>query len=88
MKNTTQVNPNTSLPMSDKEAVKEPKLATCRVGMFNLPGVKVDLEQYSQEDVKEMLSWAKDNGAYIVEERGLFSWKSEAKRDWFILRWT
>ena len=22
------------------------------------------------------------------EDKGLFSWKSEAKRDWFILRWS
>jgi hypothetical protein len=24
----------------------------------------------------------------VVEDKGLFSWKSEAKRDWFVLRWS
>ena len=34
-----------------------------------------------------MIAWARENDAYVVEDKGLFSWKKEAKRDWFILRW-
>lgn len=78
---------NITLPQPSGEDKKGPKLETCEVGLFRLPGVKVDLNQYSETDVKEMISWARENDAYIVEDKGLFSWKKEAKRDWFILRW-
>lgn len=90
-KNTTQVNipaPGSFMPPLSAEERSGPKLETCEVGPFRLKGVKVDTNQYTVEQVAEMISWARDNGAYIVEDKGLFSWKSEAKRDWFILRWS
>jgi hypothetical protein len=89
MNNTTGVNPNTMMsPMTPGDPSKVPKLETVAVGMFRLPGVKVDLNQYNPEEVEEMMVWARENHAYIVEEKGLFSWKKESLRDWFILRWT
>lgn len=88
---TTHVNipaPGSFMPPLSAEENKGPKLETCEVGPFRLKGVKVDINQYTVEQVTEMIAWARDNGAYIVEDKGLFSWKSEAKRDWFILRWS
>jgi hypothetical protein len=90
-KNTTQVNiptPGTFMPPMSAEENKGPKLENCEVGPFRLKGVKVDVNQYTAEQVTEMITWARDNDAYVVEDKGLFSWKSEAKRDWFILRWS
>jgi hypothetical protein len=80
--------PNTFMPPMSGEENKGPKLETCEVGPFRLKGVKVDVNQYTAEQVTEMIAWARDNDAYVVEDKGLFSWKSEAKRDWFILRWS
>jgi hypothetical protein len=80
--------PGTFMPPMSADENKGPKLETCDVGPFNLKGVKVDLNQYSEEQVREMIAWARENDAYVVEDKGLFSWRKEAKRDWFILRWT
>lgn len=89
MTNTAVTNPNLPQPPFGNENKRdEPKLQTCEVGPFRLKGVKVDLNQFTQEQIEEMFAWARENDAYIVEDRGLFSWKSEAKRDWFILRWS
>lgn len=86
--NTAVINPTITVPQPAGEDQKGPKIETCEVGMFRLPGVKVDFNQYTEEQVKEMLAWARENSAYVVEERGLFSWRKEAKRDWFVLRWS
>lgn len=86
-KNSTAV-PNTLPPFGNEDAAPGPKLEAVQVGMFRLPGVKVDLNQFTPEQIEEMRSWAKENDAYDDGDRGLFSWKSEAKRDWFILRWS
>lgn len=72
-------------PMTAEEP--GPKIETCEVGPFRLKGVRVDINQYTPEQVTEMIAWARENDAYVVEDKGLFSWKKEAKRDWFILRW-
>jgi hypothetical protein len=90
MSNTTAVN-NINTPMSafgppqDKQG---PKLQSVEVGPFRLKGVKIDTNQYTPEQYAEMITWAKENKAYVTEETGLFSWKDESKRDWFILRWS
>jgi hypothetical protein len=91
--NTAVTNPsaifnNITLPAPSGEDKKGPKIETCEVGMFRLPGVKLDLEQFTEDQINEMRSWAKDNGAYTDPGNGLFSWKDPAKRDWFILKWS
>jgi len=91
--NTAVTNPsaifnNITLPQPSGEDKKGPKLETVEVGPFRLKGVKIDVNQFTNEQYQEMIAWAKENNAYIVEDKGLFSWKSEAKRDWFILRWS
>jgi hypothetical protein len=86
---TAVTNPNLPLPPFGNESPRqEPKLMTCEVGPFRLKGVKVDINQFTDEQLTEMRAWAKDNGAYSDADKGLFSWKDEAKRDWFILRWS
>ncbi len=90
--NTAVTNPgaifnNISLPTPTGEEAKGPKIETCEVGMFRLPGVKVDLNQYSEQEVAEMMTWARENSAYVAEDKGLFSWRKESLRDWFVLRW-
>jgi hypothetical protein len=78
---------NITIPQPSGER-KAPKLSTIEVGPFRLPGVEVDLNQYSAEQAAEMIAWARENGAYVIEDKGLFSWKKTKMRDWFILRWT
>lgn len=69
---TTHVNipaPGSFMPPLSAEENKGPKLETCEVGPFRLKGVKVDVNQYTVEQVTEMIAWARDNGAYIVEDK-------------------
>jgi hypothetical protein len=65
----------------------EPKMITCKVGPFNLPGLIVDYNQYTAEEVTEMETWGAANGGQKMSDK-LWSFRKEAKRDWFILRWT
>ncbi len=77
---------NITLPQPSSEN-KEPKIKTVDVGPFRLPGVKVDLNQFDQDQAQELMDFARETGAYIRED-GLLSWKSASRRDWFILRWS
>ena len=74
------------IKLPEAEGKKGPKLETCEVGMFRLPGVKIDLEQFTQEQIKEMEDFARESGAFIGG--GLYSWKNAGKRDWFILKYS
>lgn len=96
-KNTTQTattavtNPNavlSNITLPQPEGKLGPKIETCEVGPFRLKGIKVDTSQYTDAQYKEMTAWVRENNGYVVEDKGIFSWKSEAKRDWFILRWS
>jgi hypothetical protein len=87
MSNNTTAAPMT-VPQGPPKLQAEPKLATCEVGPFRLKGVKIDPNQYTPEEVAEMTQWARDNGGYVQEQQGLFSWRKESLRDWFILRWS
>jgi hypothetical protein len=87
--NTAVTNPNLPMPsFGNPDHKPGPKITSVEVGPFRLKGVKIDTSQYTGEQFAEMISWAKENKAYVNEESGLFSWKDEAKRDWFILRWS
>lgn len=57
------------------------------VGMFNLPGIVFEKDEISPELFKEMLEWAKAEGVGYGMTEVLWSFKKEAHRDWFILRW-
>ena len=58
-----------------------------KVGMFNLPGLRFEKEQISPELDLEMQAWAKENHCGMQMNEWLWSFKNEAQRDWFILRW-
>ena len=75
-----------SIPMQPRERRPDPKITTCSVGMFNLPGLIIDYNQYTAEEMAEMELWGQSNGATKMTDK-LWSFRSAAKRDWFILRW-
>lgn len=68
--------------MANKVTIK-----TCEVGLFRLPGVVFDKGDLTQAQANEILTWTKENqcGTYMNNE--LWSFKTTAQRDWFILRW-
>ena len=55
--------------------------------MFNLPGLTFPKDP-APEIVEEMIAWAKENHCGYCSWPKLSSFKSEAQRDWFILRWS
>lgn len=76
---------NINLPGDDGKT--SPKIETCEVGMFRLPGVKLDLAQFTEFQLKEMEEFTKESGGFIGND-GLFSWKNAGKRDWFLLKYS
>ena len=63
-------------------------MKNCNVGMFRLPGITFDKKQLNPELVQEMEDWCKENKCGSKMTDTLWSFKSEKKRDWFILRWS
>ena len=59
-----------------------------KVGMFNLPGLRFEKGQLPPELLLEMEAWARDNHCGYLANDWLWSFKTEAQRDWFILRWS
>ena len=59
-----------------------------KVGMFNLPGIKFEKGLIPDELHAEMCEWAKENHCGYPANEWLWSFKSEAQRDWFVLRWS
>jgi hypothetical protein len=57
------------------------------VGMFNLPGISFERGELSEELNKEMIAWAKAEGVGMSMTENLWSFRKEAHREWFILRW-
>lgn len=58
------------------------------VGMFRLPGLAFEKGQLTDELLMEMLAWAKEEGVGMNMTENLWSFKKEAHREWFILRWS
>lgn len=57
------------------------------VGMFRLPGLVFEKGQLSEELLTEMKQWAEAEGVGMSMTENLWSFKKEAHREWFILRW-
>jgi hypothetical protein len=57
------------------------------VGMFRLPGLAFEKGQLSDELLLEMIAWAKEEGVGMNMTENLWSFKKEAHREWFVLRW-
>jgi hypothetical protein len=58
------------------------------VGMFRLPGIVFKKGEISDELQLEMIAWAKEEGVGMSMTENLWSFKKEAHREWFVLRWS
>jgi L-rhamnose isomerase len=58
------------------------------VGMFRLPGIAFEKGELTPELELEMIAWAKEEGVGMNMTESLWSFKKEAHREWFILRWS
>jgi L-rhamnose isomerase len=58
------------------------------VGMFRLPGLTFSREEITPEVLEEMQAWAEAEGVGMSMTETLWSFKKEAHRDWFVLRWS
>jgi hypothetical protein len=57
------------------------------VGMFRLPGLAFEPGQLNEELLNEMRAWAEAEGVGMSMTDNLWSFKKEAHREWFVLRW-
>ena len=57
------------------------------VGMFRLPGLVFEKGQLSEELLVEMKQWAEAEGVGMSMTENLWSFRKEAHREWFVLRW-
>jgi hypothetical protein len=65
------------------------KIETCQVGMFRLPGIVLTKEEVTEDKLSEMDAWRlTEQGTGTRMTDLLWSFKTEAQRDWFILRWS
>lgn len=63
------------------------ELEKCSVGLFNLPGILFKKEDMTPELFEEITAWSEENHCGNPLTEVLWSFRNEAKRDWFILRW-
>ena len=63
-------------------------MENCEVGMFRLPGLVFEKDQLPPELLAEMIAWAGAEGVGMSMTDRLWSFKKEAHREWFILRWS
>jgi hypothetical protein len=57
------------------------------VGMFRLPGLAFGKDQLTPELLAEMQAWAEAEGVGMSMTENLWSFKKEAHREWFVIRW-
>jgi len=57
------------------------------VGMWRLPGISFEKGELSEELNTEMIAWANAEGVGMSMTENLWSFRKEAHREWFILRW-
>jgi hypothetical protein len=58
------------------------------VGPFRLPGIAFEKNELPAELNEEMIKWANAEGVGMSMTESLWSFKKEAHREWFILRWS
>ena len=63
-------------------------MENCEVGPFRLPGISFERGELPSELNEEMIAWAKAEGVGMSMTERLWSFKKEAHREWFILRWS
>jgi sigma54-dependent transcription regulator len=59
-----------------------------QVGLFKLPGIRFEKGQIPEDLNIEMEVWAKENHCGMQMNEWLWSFKTEAQRDWFVFRWS
>ena len=65
------------------------KMQQCEVGLFKLPGLILDKEEMTPEKIEELDAWlATDQAVGTRMTELLWSFRTEAQREWFILRWS
>jgi hypothetical protein len=57
------------------------------VGMFRLPGIAFEKGELTPELIQDMQHWAEAEGVGMSMTESLWSFKKEAHREWFVLRW-
>lgn len=57
------------------------------VGPFKLPGIAFEKGELSEELNTEMQEWAKKEGVGMSMTESLWSFRKEAHREWFVMRW-
>ena len=62
-------------------------MENCEVGPFRLPGLSFERGELPDELILEMQEWAAAEGVGVSMTERLWSFKKEAHREWFILRW-
>lgn len=62
-------------------------MENCQVGLFKLPGLKFEKGALPLELTEEMDAWCQTNNCGTKLSEWLWSFKTEAHREWFILRW-
>lgn len=62
-------------------------MENCEVGPFRLPGLSFERGELPEELLLEMQEWAAAEGVGMSMTERLWSFKKEAHREWFILRW-
>jgi hypothetical protein len=62
-------------------------MENCEVGPFRLPGLAFERGELPDELLLEMQEWAAAEGVGMSMTDRLWSFKKEAHREWFILRW-
>ena len=62
-------------------------MENCEVGPFRLPGLAFERGELPDELLLEMQEWANAEGVGMSMTDRLWSFKKEAHRAWFILRW-
>ena len=63
-------------------------MTNVEVGPFRLPGISFQKGELPAELNEEMIKWAKAEGVGMSMTESLWSFKKEAHREWFILRWS
>ena len=65
------------------------KMQQCEVGLFKLPGLILDKEEMTPEKIAELDEWmASEQAVGTCMTDVLWSFRTEAQREWFILRWS
>ncbi|CAB4125460.1 hypothetical protein UFOVP181_32 [uncultured Caudovirales phage] len=58
------------------------------VGPFKLPGIVFEQGELPAELLEDMKHWAEAEGVGMSMTERLWSFKKEAHREWFVLRWS